>query len=51
MRLGEGQVWPVLADRAEQLPDLVKKSSDKVMHALLKMKKLDIAALQRAAGA
>jgi len=32
-----------------QLPELVKKSSDKVMHALLKMKKLDIAALQRAA--
>ena len=32
-----------------QLPELVKKSSDKVMHALLKMKKLDLAALQRAA--
>ena len=32
-----------------QLPELVKKSSDKVMHALLKMKKLDIAALERAA--
>jgi predicted 3-demethylubiquinone-9 3-methyltransferase (glyoxalase superfamily) len=32
-----------------QLPELVKKSADKVMHALLKMKKLDIAALQRAA--
>jgi predicted 3-demethylubiquinone-9 3-methyltransferase (glyoxalase superfamily) len=32
------------------LPELVKKSS-KVMEALLHMKKLDIAALQRAAGA
>jgi predicted 3-demethylubiquinone-9 3-methyltransferase (glyoxalase superfamily) len=32
------------------LPELVKKS-DKVMEALLKMKKLDIAALQRAAAA
>ena len=32
-----------------QLPELVKKSSDKVMHALLGMKKLDLATLQRAA--
>ena len=37
------QVTPV------QLPELVKKNSDKVMHALMQMKKLDLAALQRAA--
>jgi predicted 3-demethylubiquinone-9 3-methyltransferase (glyoxalase superfamily) len=41
-----GLSWQIVPT---QLPDLVKKSSDKVMHALLKMKKLDIAALQRAA--
>jgi predicted 3-demethylubiquinone-9 3-methyltransferase (glyoxalase superfamily) len=32
-----------------QLPELVKKNSDRVMQAVVKMKKLDIAALQRAA--
>jgi len=41
-----GLSWQIVPT---QLPELVKKSSDKVMHALLKMKKLDIAALQRAA--
>ena len=41
-----GLSWQIVP---AQLPELVKKSSDKVMHALLKMKKLDIAALQRAA--
>jgi predicted 3-demethylubiquinone-9 3-methyltransferase (glyoxalase superfamily) len=43
-----GLSWQIVPT---QLADLVRKSSDKVMHALLKMKKLDIAALQRAAGA
>jgi predicted 3-demethylubiquinone-9 3-methyltransferase (glyoxalase superfamily) len=43
-----GLSWQIVPT---QLPELVKKSSDKVMHALLKMKKLDIAALQQAAGA
>ena len=43
-----GLSWQIVPT---QLPELVKKSSDKVMHALLKMKKLDIAALQRAASA
>ena len=43
-----GLCWQITPS---QLPELVKKSSDKVMHALLKMKKLDLAALQRAAGA
>ena len=41
-----GLSWQIVPT---QLPELVRKSSDKVMHALLKMKKLDIAALQRAA--
>jgi predicted 3-demethylubiquinone-9 3-methyltransferase (glyoxalase superfamily) len=43
-----GLSWQIVPT---QLPELVRKSSDKVMHALLKMKKLDIAALQRAAAA
>ena len=43
-----GLSWQIVPT---QLPELVRKSSDKVMHALLKMKKLDLAALQRAAGA
>ena len=43
-----GLSWQIVPT---QLPELVKKSSDKVMHALLKMKKLDLAALQKAAGA
>jgi predicted 3-demethylubiquinone-9 3-methyltransferase (glyoxalase superfamily) len=41
-----GLSWQIVP---AQLPELVTKSSDKVMHALLKMKKLDIATLQRAA--
>jgi predicted 3-demethylubiquinone-9 3-methyltransferase (glyoxalase superfamily) len=41
-----GLSWQIVPT---QLPELVKKSSDKVMHALLKMKKLDLAALERAA--
>jgi predicted 3-demethylubiquinone-9 3-methyltransferase (glyoxalase superfamily) len=32
-----------------QLPELVKKASDRVMQALMPMKKLDLATLQRAA--
>jgi predicted 3-demethylubiquinone-9 3-methyltransferase (glyoxalase superfamily) len=32
-----------------ELPELIKKNSDRVMQAVVKMKKLDIAALQRAA--
>jgi predicted 3-demethylubiquinone-9 3-methyltransferase (glyoxalase superfamily) len=43
-----GLSWQIVPT---QLPELVRKSSDKVMHALLKMKKLDIAALQKAAAA
>jgi predicted 3-demethylubiquinone-9 3-methyltransferase (glyoxalase superfamily) len=43
-----GLSWQIVPT---QLPELVNKSSDKVMHALLKMKKLDIAELQKAAGA
>jgi predicted 3-demethylubiquinone-9 3-methyltransferase (glyoxalase superfamily) len=43
-----GLSWQIVPT---QLAELVEKASDKVMHALLKMKKLDLAALQRAAGA
>jgi hypothetical protein len=52
VRLAEGQVRPVLADRplrpARMLQDEDPQKAKRVMEAMLKMKKIDIAALERA---
>jgi len=45
--LAQGQVRPVLADCAERLPELIQRP--KAMEAMLGMKKLTIAELERAA--
>jgi predicted 3-demethylubiquinone-9 3-methyltransferase (glyoxalase superfamily) len=47
MWLAQGQVWSFLADRTGPSAGSIKKPS--AMQAMLKMKKLDIAELERAA--
>ena len=55
MRLAEGQVRAVLADRPSALTRLLEDSdrekSQRVMAAMLKMGKIEIAELERAAAA
>ena len=45
MRLAQGQVRPLLADCPVQLFDLIK--DPKAMQAMMRMKKFDIAELER----
>ena len=54
VRLAEGQVRPVVAGRARAAaPDLFKdhasRKAERAMEAMLRMKKIDIAELERAA--
>ena len=53
MRLAEGQVRPFLADHPTALPRLVgdpdPARASRAMQAMLKMKKIDVAALEAAA--
>ena len=53
MRLAEGQIRPVLADRPDRDRPLLstdpgRRARQRTMQAMMKMKKLDIAALQAA---
>ena len=53
MRLAEGQVRPLLADRPVRLPRLLTDpdpaKANRVMQAMLQMTKIDIARLEQAA--
>ena len=55
VRLAEGQVRPVLADRPGSLPRLLgdpdPEQAQRVMQAMLQMRKIDVAELERAAAA
>ena len=55
LRLAQGPVRPVVADRADRPPELLadpdRERSQRVMQAMLEMRKIDIAALEAAAAA
>jgi hypothetical protein len=52
MRLAKRQTWVVVANRSDDLPEMLQdedpERSQRVMKAMLQVKKLDIAGLERA---